>query len=133
MREKTDEEKLRFAARKETRRLEALLDTAVPIRKQKALREVVVNVAWMKVQLERARDEIGTAALVTEYDNGGGQTGLRANPAFTAYEALWKAYVSGMGRILDALQPGQLAKEKEPEELSPKNVLELMRAKYTAV
>ncbi len=38
-----------------------------------------------------------------EYDNGGGQTGVRENPAFRAYEALWKTYLSGLDALLKLL------------------------------
>lgn len=48
-----------------------------------------------------------------EYDNGGGQTGVRENPAFRAYEALWKTYLSGLDALLK-----QLPAQMEPEQLA---------------
>lgn len=61
------------------------------------------NICWMQIKLEDAREEIGEAGLLTEYDNGGGQSGVRQNPAFKAYEALWKSYCTGLGILLPQL------------------------------
>ncbi len=94
---------------------------------------MIENTAWMKVQLDKARELIGTEPIVTEYDNGGGQTGVREHPAYKAYEALWKAYMTGMGRILEAIPAGQApaAPEEEPETAAPpQTVLELIRARH---
>ena len=58
--------------------------------KIKSLDPVILNVSWMKSKLDDARTAIGEDGITVEYDNGGGQTGVRENPAFRAYEALWK-------------------------------------------
>ncbi len=123
---------LERAQRKESRRLEELLEKT-PIRRRNLLKPVIENTAWMKVQLDKARELIGTEPIVTEYDNGGGQTGVREHPAYKAYEALWKAYMTGMGRILEAIPAGQApaAPEEEPETAAPpQTVLELIRARH---
>lgn len=71
---------------------------------------IIENVCWMKVKLDDAREDIGEDGLIVPYDNGGGQRGVRENPAFKAYEALWKSYSGGMATILDLL-PEATAKE----------------------
>ena len=71
---------------------------------------------------EDAREDIAGDGLTTEYDNGGGQTGVRENPAFKAYEALWKSYSTGLQIILSVLteQAAQVVKDNS------ENVLELV-------
>lgn len=78
-----------------------------------ALNPVITNVSWMKVKLDDAREHIGDEGITVEYDNGGGQTGVRENPAFRAYEALWKTYLSGLDALLK-----QLPAQMEPEQLA---------------
>lgn len=90
---------------------------------------IIENTAWMKVKLDDARALIEDAEIVIEYDNGGGQKGIRENPLFKAYEALWKAYVSGMAQIINIL-PEEKAQEVEKTVEKPKTVLELVRDKH---
>lgn len=78
-----------------------------------ALNPVIANVSWMKVKLDDARESIGEDGITVAYDNGGGQTGVRENPAFRAYEALWKTYLSGLDALLK-----QLPAQMEPEQLA---------------
>ena len=42
----------------------------------------------MAVKLEESRQKIEDMDIVVEYDNGGGQSGIRENPWVTAYEKL---------------------------------------------
>ena len=83
---------------------------------------VIENICWMQIKLEDAREDIAGDGLTTEYDNGGGQTGARENPAFKAYEALWKSYSTGLQIILSVLpeQAAQVVKDNS------ENVLELV-------
>lgn len=115
---------------KEKNRLKRILrDAGVSEHKKKLLEPVVDNVAWMKIQLDDARDQIRDGELVVEYDNGGGQKGIRENPYFKGYENLWRSYMAGMAKIIDALPDGAAAVEvSQPEK--PKTVLELVRNKY---
>ena len=50
----------------------------------------------MMRKLESTRQELEYEELVIAYDNGGGQTGIRRNPKFDAYEALLKSFVSAL-------------------------------------
>lgn len=133
MSEAEDRKKLERLWRKEEKRLLGILERA-PLRRRDALLPTVRNVAWMKVQLDRAMELIGTEPIVTEYDNGGGQSGIREHPAFKAYEALWKAYVAGLGKLLEAIPAGQAMggepEEPEPAPAPPQTVLELIRARH---
>lgn len=57
------------------------------------------NVLWMEVKLAEARAMIGDSSLVVGYDNGGGQKGIRRNPAFDAYNALLSSYTKALKQL----------------------------------
>lgn len=117
-------------AQEERRRLTDILnDAGVSKRRQSALAAVIENVAWMKVKLDGAREAVKNSQIVISYDNGGGQKGIRENPLYKGYEALFKSYMLGMNRILDAL-PLEAAAYAAPEEEKPQNVLTMIRAKH---
>lgn len=100
-------------------------------RQRAVLDPIIDNVAWMKVKLEDTREEIKDAPVTIEYDNGGGQTGVRENPMFKGYESLWRSYVSGLGKIMDAL-PDESDVDLMDTEHNPKTVLEMVRSKHSA-
>lgn len=93
------------------------------------LEPVIENTAWMKVKLDEARELIKNSNVVIQYDNGGGQKGLRENPLFKGYEALWKSYMAGMNKIMEALPDEAKRTEIEKTE-ETKTVLQLVRAKH---
>lgn len=117
---------------KEMKRLKKLLkDAGVSAPRMKMLEPVIENVAWMKIKLDQAREKIKNSGIVMPYDNGGGQTGIRENPAFKGYEALWKSYMAGMSKLLEAMPPEVIeAEEKTEKEQAPVTVLELIRTKH---
>ena len=120
------------AAKKERLRVRRLLKSAgVSDERIKMLEPVIENVAWMRGKLEDPREVIKGSQVAIAYDNGGGQTGIRENPAYKGYEALWRAYMLGIAKILEALPP-EIAKEekKEIESDKPKNVLALVQARH---
>lgn len=98
--------------------------------KMKVIEPVVANVAFMKVKLDEAREQVKEETITVEYDNGGGQKGIRENPVFKAYEALWKSYMLGMDKILSII-PEQLQQElsSEAEQVKPQTVLDMVREK----
>lgn len=99
----------------------------------KALRPIIENTAWMHVKLEDARAAIRNTQVAIPYDNGGGQKGIRENPAFHGYESLWKSYMLGMGRLLDSIPPKTAEDEKKKlAEKTPGTVLDLVMARRRA-
>lgn len=117
-------------AAQETERLKAILsDSGVSENYISVISSVIENTAWMKVKLDEARNAIKTSNVVIPYDNGGGQKGLRENPLFKGYEALFKSYLGGLKQILDGM-PEQAAEIKEAEIEKPKTMLELIRGKH---
>lgn len=124
-------EEIKKAAKAEKKRLLKILkDENVSDSKIQALNTYLDNAAWQKVQLEQAIELISTTQIVIPYDNGGGQKGIRANPAFGEYESLWKTYNSTMSVIVDALPAESEAKKHTKADL-PKNALEMVKAKRT--
>ena len=116
-------------ASEEIERLTSLLkEKGVSEVRIKALSSIIENTAWMKVKLDEAREAVKTSNVVIPYDNGGGQKGLRENPLFKGYEALWKSYMAGMCKILECF-PEKVIEQAEIVE-SPKTILEIVRGKH---
>lgn len=89
---------------KEHKRLEALLDRAdVPQQQRDVLAPVIDNMAWQRVKLDEARQQMQDANIVCHYSNGGGQEGERENPIFKAYINLWRAYMIGLEKYTSYL------------------------------
>ncbi len=120
----SDHAALLRAANKEEKRIRAALVGMAP-EKKGLLNDTIKNAAWMKVQLERARETIAAEPIVVEYDNGGGQSGLREHPAYKAYEALFKSYMLAINKLSEAMpvHTGAIIDEAE----KPQTALELVR------
>lgn len=117
-------------ARVEIERLTGLLlDFDINPKRVEMLKPIIENTAYMKVKLDEAREVISESSVVISYDNGGGQKGIRENPIFKGYEALWKSYMSGMNIILTAL-PSEVVKEEATKVVETKTMLELVRDKH---
>ncbi|SDZ88232.1 hypothetical protein SAMN02745687_00927 [Lachnospiraceae bacterium NK3A20] len=111
---------------RERNRLKKLLkESGADDCKIKLLMQVIENTAWMCIKLEDAREKIETADVAIPYNNGGNQKGLRQNPLFLGYEALWKAYMTGMSQIMGA---AEIKRDAKSVELRPRTVLSLVRA-----
>jgi hypothetical protein len=125
-----NENEIRARAEEEQNRIVDLLsEVGVSDKRLKLLAPVILNTSWMKAKLDDAREAIKNSNIVISYDNGGNQRGIRINPLFTGYEALWKSYMAGMNKILDCLPAEQIEIETQVVE-SPKTMLELVRNKH---
>ena len=96
-----------------------------------ALDPSLKNLATMANKLEDLRKIIEAEPAVIEYDNGGGQSGMRENPSYKAYEALWKSYLSGMTILIKMLDTNS-AKPDEKQESATALQLILNKHKKTA-
>ena len=106
----------------EHKRLEALLDMAdVPKQQRDVLAPIMDNMAWQRVKLDEAREEMQDSSIICEYNNGGGQSGTRENPIFKAYINLWRAYMVGLEKF-----SSYLPKELQ-EEAAGENILEQVK------
>ncbi len=105
-------------------------EAGVDAKKIDAFTPLFDNICWMQIKLEDAREEIGEAGLLTEYDNGGGQSGVRQNPAFKAYEALWKSYCAGLQILLAELpDSAKAAAVAAGQKTAPETALALVLGK----
>lgn len=66
-------------------------------------RELAENVLWMEVKLANAREVIGRSSVAIPYDNGGGQKGIRKNPAFDGYNSLMSSYTKALKQLCEML------------------------------
>ena len=102
-------------------------DNGINDEKIESLMPVFENVCWMQVKLEDARKDISEDGVTMEYDNGGGQSGIRENPAFRAYETLWKSYCSGLQILLSELpEDAKGMVEAAGQNAAPKTALALV-------
>ena len=62
--------------------------------------ELAESVLFMESKLEEARKTMTKEPLVIAYDNGGGQAGIRENPAFSTYEKLFTTYSKGLTTLM---------------------------------
>lgn len=54
--------------------------------------ELAENIIFLTEKLSRTRALIQNMEVVIPYDNGGGQRGIRENPAYSAYQKLVRTY-----------------------------------------
>ena len=124
-----NETEIKARAEEEQRRIADLLnEVGISDKRQKLLEPIILNTAWMKAKLDDAREAIKNSNIVISYDNGGGQKGIRENPLFKGYESLWRSYMAGMSKILDALPQEAIEQSVEVEKPTP--MLELVRNKH---
>lgn len=117
-------------AKEEEQRLKSLLfSCGIADKKIDMLGSVIENTAWMKAKLDDTREQIRNTSVAIPYDNGGGQTGIRENPLFKGYSALWKSYMSGMNTILSLLPRDEAALVVSQIE-KPRTMLDAVRDKH---
>ena len=82
------------------------------------------QVIFMSKKLKESKTGLRDQAIVIPYDNGGGQTGIRENPAFTAYEKLLATYTKSLTALRDVIG------DDAPKEMSE---LDNLRKKFQVV
>lgn len=63
-------------------------------------------VVLMSEKIEATITELQDAPLVIPYDNGGGQTGIRENPEFVAFEKLMASYTKSLRQLTEIVEKG---------------------------
>lgn len=61
--------------------------------------ELAENILFMESKLRETRNGIARSQVVIDYDNGGGQKGIRRNPAFDGYNALLRSYCTALSQL----------------------------------
>ena len=77
----------------------------------KNLDELEAQARFQRKKLEELRNTLESAPFTVEYDNGGGQTGVKENPEWTAYEKLLKSYQATL-RAITAQTSGKRAEKQ---------------------
>lgn len=75
----------------------------LPDHERTHIRELAEDALFMRDKLAETRQELEGQSLTIPYDNGGGQEGVRKNPAFDAYEALMRSYQSVVSQLRELL------------------------------
>ena len=68
--------------------------------------ELAESVVFMAAKLEESRKAMENEPLVVPYDNGGGQTGIRENPHYTAFEKLVTTYSKSLRQLTEIVEKG---------------------------
>lgn len=66
--------------------------------------ELAESVLFMADKLKEARKQMTKEPLVVPYDNGGGQSGIRENPHYVAYEHLMATYNKSYRQLMEVLE-----------------------------
>ena len=82
-----------------------ILVSGVKVMHDEAL-ELAESVVFMAAKLEESRKVMANEPLVVPYDNGGGQTGLRENPHFAAFEKLMNTYTRSLSQLTQIVEKG---------------------------
>lgn len=93
----------------ELRKLRELTKDAIPDDKRKAVMPMLPNIAFLKVKLDEARRELLYEQIYTDYDNGGGQKGIREHPGFVAYNKLFTTFSRSIKQLCDLMPNGAAA------------------------
>ena len=76
-------------------RAKRMADSA-PASKQAEAYQLALNIIFMEDKLDQARDLIASTSVAIQYNNGGGQAGIRENPAYKGYHQLLKSYIAAL-------------------------------------
>lgn len=68
--------------------------------------ELAESVLFMANKLEESRKAMKNEPIVIPYDNGGGQSGIRENPHYAAYEKLLATYTRSLDQLSKMLEKG---------------------------
>lgn len=68
--------------------------------------ELAESVLFMAGKLKEAREAMKDEELIIPYDNGGGQSGIRENPHFTAFEKLMATYTKSLRQLTEIIEAG---------------------------
>lgn len=68
--------------------------------------ELAESVLFMAEKLKESRKAMADEPLVIDYDNGGGQKGIRENPHYTAYEKLMASYTKSLDQLSKIIEKG---------------------------
>ena len=68
-------------------------------------------VVMMSDKITETIETIKDSPLVIPYDNGGGQTGIRENPEYIAFEKLMASYTKSLRQLMEIVEKGSPSKK----------------------
>jgi hypothetical protein len=74
--------------------------------------ELAENLLCMEQVLRESRPIVLKSPLVIEYDNGGGQCGVRKNPVHEMYNATMRQYVTAVDKFVQLVGVAQAVDEE---------------------
>ena len=93
-----------LVAKKEMKRLIGISERAgLDSDRVEMLTPLLDNLGFLKAKLDLTRAEIGSASIISTYNNGGNQQGEHINPLYKGYLDLMKAYLSGLNLLIAQL------------------------------
>ena len=101
----------------------AELADKLPEHEREHAHELALDVLFMRGKLEETRAGLRDQSVVIPYDNGGGQVGIRANPAFGEYQKLLRSYTATFDELRDLLESQAAKDDGKPKGKPVVNVL----------
>lgn len=76
----------------------------IPEEQVKLLGPTIDHIVWLEEKMDQGRTLIASSAIVVPYDNGGGQQGIRRNPAYEAIHRMTSSYNATMKTLEDVIR-----------------------------
>ena len=76
--------------------------------------ELAKQLEFQAVKLRECRTEMESMPTIMAYDNGGGQKGIRKNPAYDAYNALMQNFRKSLQLLVELSGPDAPKDEDSP-------------------
>ena len=89
--------------------------------------QLTENILFMERKLAESRERMADMPIVVAYDNGGGQTGVRKNPMFDAYNSLMRTYNASLSQLIS------MVGEDVPEVPARGKLVKFDKARYRRV
>lgn len=77
----------------------------IPAERKEEAAQLAEDIVFMQDKLEHAKQLVGTTGVAIHYNNGGGQSGIRENPALLAYQKLRNTCNSAIKALDDMRDP----------------------------
>ena len=87
---------------------------AVDPRIKSEVETLTQQLQFMAAKLKETQKAIKKEPLVIDYDNGGGQSGIRENPHYIAYEKLMSTYNKTLTSLISIIGEQQASQEVLP-------------------
>lgn len=78
-------------------------------------RSLATNCARLSVTMDKCWADYSKNGAVVAYDNGGGQSGVRENPAYGAYIKASREFGAAVGKLVQMVGPGTVAADSLTE------------------